>query len=313
MVAPLPMECPVPAHNENIADLHKRIARAGRSYLLEMRLLNTWTLLVTCCWPFAANAQLQLVPDKELQSVFAGQARKISVVWQNVSDKIVDAEIHTQLYQTTSATAAPVSENLWKKIKILPGQTVLESAPVDFPNVRAGTAFLIQWLEGTNRVIGRTEVLVCPTNLLMELKTLMGENVLSILDPNNELKPLLKQNHVEFSDLGEAALEDFQGRLAVIGPFHSKTQMREGLTQAIQRIAGKGAAVVWIQPPPAPKDKIKPSFYIVPEGKGAVVVVQSDLVAGLSENPRSQLNLIYFCQLALNPQPPALPVSSPQP
>ena len=71
----------------------------------------------------------------------------------------------------------------------------------------------------------------------------------------------------------------FKARLAVIGPFQSKTQMREGLAQTIQRIARKGAAVVWIQPPSEPKDQIKPSFYVVPEGKGAVVVVQSDLVA----------------------------------
>ena len=37
------------------------------------------------------------------------------------------------------------------------------------------------------------------------------------------------------------------------------------------------------------------------------------LVANFPENPRSQLNLIYFCNLALNPQPPVLPVLSPQP
>jgi hypothetical protein len=113
--------------------------------------------------------------------------------------------------------------------------------------------------------------------------------------------------------LGEAALEDFQGKLAIIGPFSTKAQMREGLAPTVQKIARKGVAVVWIQPPPGPKDQIKPSFYIVPEGKGPVVVVQADLVARLPENPKSQFNLIYFCKLALNPQPPALPDLSPQP
>jgi hypothetical protein len=271
-------------------------------------------LLVTAFgWSSAVPAQLQLLPDKEPQCVFAGEARPVTVVWQNVSDKIVDAEIHTRLYQTTSATVAPLAENLWKKIEILPGQTVLESARVDFPEVRAGTVFLIQWLEGTNRVIGKTEVLVYPTNLLKELKPLLGEGTPGILDPNDELKPLLKQSHVDFLDLAETPLEDFRGKLAVIGPFQSKIQMREGLAQSIWRIAAKGAAVVWIQPPPGPKDKIKPSFYVVPEGKGAVVVVQSDLVAGLSENPRSQLNLIYFSKLALNPEPFPLPDLKTQP
>lgn len=273
-----------------------------------MRAFNPWMLLLlAACWSGIADARLQLLPDREPQRVFAGDARKVTVVWHNAGDQSAGADVRTRLYQASSATAAPLSEKPWKKIEILPGQTVLESAPMDFPAVNAETHFLIQWLEGTNHVIGKTEVLVYPTNLLSELKPLLGEENLGVLDPNNELKPLLKQNHVEFSDLGEAALEDFRGKLAIIGPFSTKAQMREGLAQTIQKIARQGAAVVWLQPPTAPKDQIKPSFYIVPEGKGLVVVVQADLVARLPENPKSQLNLVYFCKLALNPTPFSLP------
>ena len=279
-----------------------------------MRVFNPCLLLVmAACWPGAARAQLQLLPDKEPQRVFAGDARKITVIWHNAGDKTAVADARTRLYQASSATVASLSEKPWKKIEILPGQTVLESASMDFPAMNAETRFLIQWLEGTNQVIGKTEVLVYPTNLLAELKPLLGEENFGVLDPNNELKPLFKQNHVEFSDLGEAALEDFQGKLAIIGPFLTKAQMREGLAPAIQKIAWKGVAVVWIQPPPGPKDQIKPSFYIVPEGKGTVVVVQADLVARLPENPKSQLNLIYFCKLALNPTPFFLPDLKTQP
>jgi hypothetical protein len=279
-----------------------------------MRAFNAWLLLIMAAyWPGVACAQLQLLSDREPQRVFAGDARKIAVTWHNAGDKSTGADVRLRLYQTSSATAAPLSEKNWKKIEILPGQTVLESASLDFPTVNAETRFLIQWLEGTNQVVGKTEVLVYPMNLLAELKTLVGEENLGILDPNNELKPLLKQNRVEFSDLGETALEDFQGKLTIIGPFSTKAQMREGLAQTVQKIARKGVAVVWIQPPPGPKDPIKPSFYIVPEGKGSVVVVQADLVAKLSENPKSQLNLIYFCKLALNPMPFFLPDLKTQP
>jgi hypothetical protein len=279
-----------------------------------MRLLNTWILMAMAAgWPGAVCAQLQLLPDREPQRVFAGDARKITVTWHNAGDKTAGADVRTRLYQASSATAAPLSEMSWKKIEILPGQTVLESAPMDFPAVNAETRFLIQWLAGTNQVVGKTEVLVYPTNLLSELKPLLGEENLGVLDLNDELKPLLKQNRVEFSDLGEAALEDFQGKLAIIGPFQAKAQMRESLAQTIQKIARKGAAVVWLQPPPGPKDQIKPSFYIVPEGKGLVVVVQADLVARLPDNPKSQLNLVYFCKLALNPTPVSLPDLKTQP
>jgi hypothetical protein len=268
-----------------------------------MRAFNPWLwLLLAGCWPEVADARLQLLPDREPQRVFAGDARKITVTWHNAGDKTAVADVRARLYQASSATVAPLSEKPWKKIEILPGQTVLESAAMDFPAVNAETRFLIQWLDGTNQVVGKTEVLVYPTNLLSELKPLLGENALGVLDPNNELKPLLKQNKVEFSDLAEAALEDFQGKLAIIGPFQTKAQMREGLVPAIQKIARKGVAVVWIQPPPGPKDQIKPSFYVVPEGRNAIVAVQPALVSNLPDNPQSQRNLLYFCKLALAPE-----------
>jgi hypothetical protein len=78
-------------------------------------------------------------------------------------------------------------------------------------------------------------------------------------------------------------------------------------------LAKKGAAVVWIQPPPEKRDKLTPSFYSVPESTNAVVVVQPELVANLPDNPQAQLNLIYFCKLALQPEPFRLPKSTLQP
>ncbi len=260
-----------------------------------------------------AYGQLELTADKEAQRVFAGDARKVTIIWHNASDQNASADVCARLYQASSATAAPLSEKAWKKIEILPGQTVSESAAIDFPAVNAETRFLIQWLDGTKRVVGRTDVLVYPTNLLGELKPLLGEASLGVLDPNHELKPLLQQNKIEFSDLGETALENFQGKLAIIGPFQTRAQVREGLRQSIQKIARKGVAVVWIQPPPGPKDPIKPSFHVVPEDKGTVVVVQADLLAHPADSPQSQMNLVYFCRLALNPAPLSLPDFNAQP
>jgi hypothetical protein len=263
--------------------------------------------------PNVACGQLEMFTNWESQCVFAGEARKIAVVWHNASDAAVKMAIRTRILQTSSATAVQIGETPWKELEVLPRQTISESAKLDFPAVKAETKFLVQWIENSNHILGATEIFVCPTNLLHELKTLLGEVSLGVLDPNGELKPVLKQNSVEYSDLEETALGDFQGKLAIIGPFRSKAQMREGLTQAIQKIARKGVAVVWIQPPPGPKEEIKPSFYVVPEGKGSVVIVQPDLVARFPENPKSQLNMIYLCKLALNPAPFSLPNLTPQP
>jgi hypothetical protein len=262
---------------------------------------------LACCWSGAAPAQLQLLPGNEPQQVFAGEARKIAVIWHNPGEKAIEASLRTRLFQTSSATAVRLSESPWKKLQVLPGQTVMESAALDFPAVKAETPFLVQWLEGTNRVPGKTEVLVYPPDLLKELKPLTEDEPLGVFDPNNQLKPLLKNVKADFMDLEDAGLDGFRGKLAIVGPFQSKTQMREGLAAQIQKLASKGVAVVWIQPPPEPRDPIKPSFYTVPEGKGAVVVVQGGLFSNLPENPQAQLNLIYFCKLALNPESPRLP------
>ena len=150
-------------------------------------------------------------------------------------------------------------------------------------------------------------VLVYPTTLLAELKPLAGDEPLGVFDPNNRLKPLLKNLQVAFADLENSDLENFSGRLAIIGPFSARAQMRAGLAAQIKALAKKGTAIVWLQPPPEKCDKLSPSFYSVPENTNAVVIVQPELVANLSENPQSQLNLIYFCKLALHPQPPVLP------
>ncbi len=262
---------------------------------------------MACGLTVAAPAQLELVPDKQPQAVFAGEARNIALVWRNAGETVVDAQISAHILQTSSATTAPLSEVPWKKLQMLSGQTVLETANFNFPGVNAQTEFLVLWLADTNQVVGKTEVLVYPTNLLHELIPMLGGEFLGVLEPNSVLKPLLKQNGVEFLDLAETPLEDFTGVLAIIGPFESKTQVRGGLAQAIKKIAKDGAAVVWIQPPSDTNQLMEPSYYVIPEGKGDVVVVQFSLVADLAVNPISQKNLIYFCKLALNPVPMQLP------
>lgn len=288
-----------------------------------MKFLNTVLLLGIAGWPVAALAELRLLSGREASCVFAGEARKISIVWHNDNDKVWEGEISARIFQTSSATAVRLGEMPWKKLSVLPQQTVVESAQLDFPAVKAETKFLVQWMENTNRVIGKTEVLVYPTNLLAELKPLAGDELLGAFDPQNQLKPLLKNLKIDFVNLETSDLENFSGKLAIIGPFQSKAQMRAGLAKQIQALAKKNVAVVWLQPPPEPsprpsptrweREKLQPSFYSVPEKQIAVVIVQPNLVADLPDHPQSQLNLIYFCKLALHPQPPALPDLLPQP
>jgi len=158
-------------------------------------------------------------------------------------------------------------------------------------------------------------VLVYPTNLLAELKPLAGDNedALGLFDPLNRLKPILRNINVEFADLEETGVESFRGKLAIVGPFETKAQMREGLAAQVEKLATKGVAVVWLQPAPDPRDKLQPSFFSVPFGAVAVVVAQAQTVASLVDNPQAQLNLIHFCRLAREPVSPRLPGLNSQP
>jgi hypothetical protein len=261
----------------------------------------------------ACVAQLEIVSNAEPQRGFFGHARKITLTFHNSGNQIFSGEIHAKNFQTSSATAVLLNEFVWKKLQMLPQQTILESAQLDFPVVKAETKFVVQWLENSN-VLGTTEVLVYPTNLLNELQPLVDEKALGIFDPQNQLKPLLKNLQIEFEDLENSGLTNFSGKLAIIGPFRSRSQEFDDLSEQIKALAKKNVAVVWILPDKTTHEdarpaKLLPSFYSVPEKQTAVVIVQPDLVSDLAENPQSQLNLIYFCKLALNPHPPVLPDS----
>lgn len=273
---------------------------------------TTMTLAMTCLWPVAVFAQIELLPDATPQRVFAGEARQVAVVWHNKGNQLHEGEIRTRMLQTSSATAVSVGEAAWKRLQVLPGQTVIESARLDFPAMKAETKFVVQWLENSN-VIGKTEVLVYPTNLLVELKPLLEGETLGVLDPNGELQPLLRQNGVVFVDLGQATLEDFSGRLAILGPFRSKSQLPDDVVKRTKAMAKNGVAVVWLQPPPGPRDPLPPSYYSVSVGTNAIVIVQSGLLAGLAENPQAQQQLVQLCRQVLHPEPAALPETNHQP
>ena len=288
----------------------------GKTEVTECK-MNSWLVAVLLLGtsPSAAQAQLQLLPVPEPKQVFGGDARTITLTWNNASQTTFGQELSARLYQASSATTVPLGTTPWRYLEILPGQTVIESATLNFPAVHAETRFVIQWLAGANQVVGTSEVRVYPTNLLMELKALAGEEPLGVLDPQNQLKPLLKAAAVEFSDLEDARVEDYRGKLAIAGPFQNKTQMRNGLLTQLQALAKRGVGVVWLLPPQEQKDRrgerLRPSFYTVPEGKGAVVVAQASLTASLSESPPAQLNLTQLARLALHPEAP--PMSDPTP
>ena len=154
---------------------------------------------------------------------------------------------------------------------------------------------------------GRTDLLVYPPDWLKQLKTLAGEKPLGLRDPGDQLKPLLKQAKVEFEDLEkEGGLDAFHGRLA-IAIFTSKEQVYSETREHFFARAKQDLALVWIQPV-----ERKPSAPVIPAhvtrlGAGAVVIAEPSAIANLKDSALSQLNLLGFAELALNPDSPLLP------
>jgi hypothetical protein len=256
-----------------------------------------------------ARAQIHVLPDRETQRVFCGEGRKVLVTFHNAGDTLFDAELRTRLYQASSTKVVPLGDAPWKQLQVPAGETVIDAAALRFPPVKAETRFLVQWTEGATRLLGMTEVFVYPTNLLKDLKPLAGSEPLGVFDPQNQLKPLLKAVDVECFDLERLEWADFQGKLAIVGPFHSKAQMRGDLPSQVRTLAAKGAAVVWIEQPPEKHLELAPSYFSVQEGRGVVVVAQAGVVANLPESPQAQLSLLHLARLALHPEPPKLPSS----
>ena len=275
-----------------------------------MRFANIRALLAAaCCSAGVARAQMELVTNAAPQCVFSGDARSISATFHNSGGQDFGQDVRTVISQASSATAAPLGETTWKFLRVLSQQTVLESAQLDFPPVRAETKFIIQWICGKAEILGKTEVLVYPTNLLRELKVMMDENGdnLGVLDPRSQLMPALKRAAIHFVDLSETEMDSYHGRLALVGPCGPDDPEWRGLSDRIARLAKKGTPVVWIQSPPPKRDKLWPTYFVAPENTNAVVMVQPELVADLPNNPQSQLNLVYFCKLAMQPEPFRLP------
>ena len=267
-----------------------------------------WLVFLASLLPIGGGlAQLVVVQDARNRQIFGGGSRTVNVVISNSSDTATSIEARFALVQLSSATAIRLGDSPWKKLELLTGQTVVESANIAFPAVKAETRFLIQWLAGSNQVLGTTDLLVYPTNLLAQIKSLVGDTPVGTFDPAGQLNPLLRGLQIEYQDLVEDGTDKFHGNLAIFGPFESPDQMRGGLGDEIRSLARQGVAVVWLQPPQDPHAPAKPSFYFVRAGDGTVVVAQAEMVLHLGENPVSQLNLIQLSKEALHPEPLDLP------
>jgi hypothetical protein len=96
---------------------------------------RVWLLSIGLA-PLTAIAQVELVPEATPQTVFAAGPQEVRVTLHNPGSQTAEADIQTRLFQLTQASAVPIGDvRPWKKMQVLPRQTVLETVTIPFPEV----------------------------------------------------------------------------------------------------------------------------------------------------------------------------------
>ncbi len=143
---------------------------------------------------FALRAELRLEPADERQVVFATRAAKIKVIFRNPSAESHKSTLRYRIFQATSITAMPVgSEQVWKELEVLGGQTVLETVEVTLPAVKVATPFLARWRDDAGHVLGHTTILACPGDQLARFGTDGVGSAIGVFDRRGKLFPVLSR------------------------------------------------------------------------------------------------------------------------
>jgi hypothetical protein len=274
-----------------------------------MQMLPKWIIGLQLFIALPLLAEVELVRDSGMQFVFSGPARQIQVQFENKSSSNSAVNVGARQYQATSATAVPTGGlKPWKKIEVLAGQKVMEARAFDFPEVKAATRFVIRWIAETNRVLGNSEVMAFPTNLLAGLRPYAQGEPIGVFDPDDRVSTLLKNLTLEIEDLTQSEPETFSGKFAIVWGGSKASDLRT----KVESLAKKSKIVVWVIP--TPKSALlnhEPAMYSVRREGSTIIILQSRLVTDLQSNPQAQLNLLRGAQLAAKPELLDLPGNNP--
>ena len=246
---------------------------------------------------------LEVVRLPEPQQVFADGLRAVEVRFRNSAPEAARIEVRIQLLQLSSATVAPVGgPRAWKRLTVLPGQTILETAEIEFPKLRTPARFAARWLDADGKLLGVTEVWAHPENLLAAFKLLAGGQAVGLSGETGALRPVLTAHGIVVSELsGAKSWDDFRGRLALFVSKPGSSQDEFRTDAAVLSRAKEGLAVVWLQTPRAIPPSVPPLVERMQVGRGGVVLAPESLLAGLDRSPAAQLALMRLAELALSP------------
>jgi hypothetical protein len=255
---------------------------------------------ILSCWN--ACAELKVVPLRsKMPLLFGGGTRSVEMAFENPTEKPIEVVVRTRVFQVSENVTVPVGTvREWKKLQVAGRQTVIESTPVELPEVKTESRFLLQWMDQDAKPLASIHMFVYPTNVLLELGSFCQKKPLGIFDPADDLKPVLKALRLEFEDLEDRGLAYYDGPLAILGPFLERTQMPETLPKTIQDKVEKGTTIVWIQP--ATIRGWEPRTRFVHRGTGVAAITEASNASGFSRSAEAQLNLLRLVRLAMKPE-----------
>lgn len=274
------------------------------------RLADAW-LVMALMLPAVCARAVEVLPPSRPQQVFAGGLRAVEVQLRNATTAPERADLRVLLLQLTSATAAPVGGvRAWKSLTVLPGQTVMESAAIEFPSVRVSTRFTARWLGVDNQLLGVTEIWAHPDNLLDQLRLLAGGQPVGLFDERGQLRAALVARGIAITELPSAGnWTDFHGRLALVIAKPGTNQGESPLAPVALVRAKEGLAVVWFQTPPTISPPVPPIAERMRVGRGTVLLAPVSLLDGLADSPAAQLALVRLAEQALTPPTQLLAVT----
>lgn len=251
----------------------------------------------------ALRAQVELLPASNPLLLFGGATRPVEGKAHNAGTEERTLDLHFRLWQASSSTALPVGETQSaKQVRILAGQTVVETIPIVFPAVQQATDLVVRWADGEGKALGATRVTLLPGDLLKQLGVLTAGQPVALFDPDKELGPLLERQGVAQVDLAEAPQADAERGLAVVGPFSFPPKTGSARPTEVENFAKRCRAMVWVEAP-SPRGSGSGAVVrvLVRDGR-TVVVVPSTFLSNLSESASAQWQLVQAAAIALKPQ-----------
>ena len=207
-------------------------------------------LILSLSTAASAPATLAFPTDGSTPVVFGGEPETIEVRVQRPSaagTERTEFAICFRLFLESSGVLAPIGPaRAWKRLSLLPGQTLIEHASVEFPAVKRVSYGLVRWETEEGNGLGSTRVRVLPTDLIAELRTLTDGDSVGVVEASTAMAALLERAGLSAEDLTDLPQRP-EARVILVLPGEVAETRPEVLARRVGAWVELGRIVVWFK------------------------------------------------------------------